>query len=95
MNFDPREIFHRHFVYLELDIGRHCSENPRLIQSLTVYRVYDPNVNAFRPIAVPFVQIFDPYRELNFHSGQPIVSNPIQFSPVPVIEPPTPLQYST
>ena len=79
-------------MFLELDIGRHYSENPRLIQLLTVYRVYDPNVNAFRLIAVPYVQIFDPYRKLNFHSGQPIFSNPVQASIVPVIEPPTPLQ---
>jgi len=77
MSFGPREIYHRHYTYLELDVGRNSSENPRLVQSLTVYRAFDPIVNSFRPIAIPIVQIFDPFREIDFHSRQPIVTNPV------------------
>lgn len=92
MSFQPHDLFHRHFTYIELDIGRSSSENPRLVQSLSIYRVFDPSVNSFRPIVIPLVQIFDPYHELDFHSGQPRVINPVPSTSFSFIEPPTPLQ---
>ena len=92
MSFQAHDLFHRHFTYLELDIGRNSSENPRLVQSLSIYRVFDSSVNSFRPIVIPLVQIFDPYHELDFHSGQPRVINPVPTSQFSFIEPPSPLQ---
>ncbi|KAL7022061.1 hypothetical protein ACKWTF_012114 [Chironomus riparius] len=92
MSFQTHDLFQRHFTYLKLDIGRISCENPRLVQLLSVYRVFDSSVNSFRPIVIPLVQIFDPYKELDFHSEQPRVINPVPITTFSFIEPPTPLQ---
>jgi hypothetical protein len=95
MNNLPREVIHREFSFIELSLGRVPSENPRLVQSLVVYRAYDENFQDFRPLVVPYVQLFDPYCELTFHSQQQAFIQHLQsisFVHCPVNSPPTPLQ---
>jgi hypothetical protein len=50
-------------------VSKNCW-NPILTQSLAVYRAYDPQVGDFRPVVIPTTQVFDPFGEVSFHSGQ-------------------------
>ena len=64
------KFFHKHYAFLELDCGRGINNNPRLIQSLTVYRLFDDTVNEYWPLVSSSIQLFDPFGELKFHKSQ-------------------------
>jgi hypothetical protein len=70
MSLINRDVYWRNCEVVELDSGRPQGWNPRLVQSVTVFREYDPHVGHFRPIVVPHTQIFDPFGEVGFHSQQ-------------------------
>jgi hypothetical protein len=56
---------------VELNCGRESDLNPRVVQSLTLRRSFDPATGDFRPLVHPLVQIFDPFGEISFHSQSP------------------------
>jgi hypothetical protein len=91
----PRDLIHRQFTHIELDLGRRQSENPRLVQSLLIYRAYDATFRDFRPLVLSYVQLFDPFCEISFHSQQNTIINhspAVNFVHLPVNCEPTLLQ---
>ncbi|KAG5670723.1 hypothetical protein PVAND_000967 [Polypedilum vanderplanki] len=65
-----REVYSRYCNIIELDCGRDSSWNPRIVNTIVVYREYDPTIGQFRPLVIPQTQLFDPFAEVGFHSHQ-------------------------
>jgi hypothetical protein len=75
MSLDKNHVIHKNYTFLELNVGRISCENPRIVNSITIYSEFDPLLKQYRPICVPCTQIFDPYGEYKFHSAQSSIVN--------------------
>ncbi|KAG5667132.1 hypothetical protein PVAND_015130 [Polypedilum vanderplanki] len=67
-----RELYSRYCEVIELDCGRGAGWNPRLLQTINVYREFNSVIGQFRPLVSTHTQIFDPFAEVAFHSSQVI-----------------------
>lgn len=98
MSLQLREPFYRGLTQAVLNCGRPDGQNPILSQAISVYRVYDSQLETYRPFVVPVTQIFDPFCEFTYSSTpNPAItylsSQPsLPFTPLQALPEPRPLQ---